>query len=71
MKSRSVVAGLGAILLLGLAAVTIPAAFRLVDTQRATTGAVLHVYERAGDLRYGEVEVGEETVIFDAPAAHP
>ena len=48
---------------------TIPAAFRLVDTQLATTGAVLHVYERAGDLRYGEVEVGQETVIFDSDAA--
>ena len=49
---------------------TIPASFRLVDTQLATTGAVLHVYERAGDLRYGEVEVGRETVIFDSDAAH-
>jgi hypothetical protein len=39
--------------------------FRLVDTQQSTTGAVLHVYERAGELRYGEVEVGQETVIFD------
>jgi len=48
---------------------TIPASFRLVDTQFATTGAVLHVYERAGDLRYGEVEVGQETVIFDSDAA--
>jgi dihydrofolate reductase len=47
---------------------TIPRAFRLVDTQLATTGAVLHVYERAGDLRYGEVEVGQETVIFDSDA---
>ena len=37
---------------------TIPASFRLVDTELATTGAALHVYERAGDLRYGEVEVG-------------
>jgi dihydrofolate reductase len=44
---------------------TIPGSFRLVDTQLATTGAVLHVYERAGDLRYGEVEVGQETVIFE------
>jgi dihydrofolate reductase len=44
---------------------TIPGSFRLVDTQLATTGAVLHVYERAGDLRYGEVEVGQEPVIFD------
>ncbi len=45
---------------------TIPGSFRLVDTQLVTTGAVLHVYERAGDLRYGEVEVGKETVIFDS-----
>jgi dihydrofolate reductase len=45
---------------------TIPRSFRLVDTQPATTGAVLHVYERAGGLRYGEVEVGQETVIFDS-----
>jgi dihydrofolate reductase len=44
----------------------IPRAFRLVDTQMSSTGAVLHVYERAGDLRYGEVEVGQETVVFDA-----
>lgn len=41
-----------------------PASFRLADTQFNTTGAVLHVYERAGGLRYGEVEVGQETVIF-------
>jgi dihydrofolate reductase len=47
----------------------VPGAFRLVDTQLATTGAVLLVYERAGDLRYGEVEVGQETVIFDPGAA--
>ena len=44
---------------------TIPASFRLVDTEQTNTGAVLHVYERAGDLKYGEVEVGQETVIFD------
>jgi dihydrofolate reductase len=49
---------------------TIPRSFRLVDTQLGTTGAVLHVYEREGELRYGEVEVGEETVIFDSAAAH-
>jgi dihydrofolate reductase len=49
---------------------TIPRSFRLVDTQRSTTGAVLHVYERAGDLRYGEVEVGQETVVFDSNAAN-
>lgn len=44
---------------------TIPRSFRLLDTQQSTTGAVLHVYERVGDLRYGEVEVGQETVVFD------
>src|SRR3990170_3195291 len=47
---------------------TIPRSFRLVDTQLASTGAVLHVYERAGGLRYGEVEVGQEIVIFDSQA---
>ena len=45
---------------------TIPLAFRLVETQLSSTGAVLHVYEREGNLRYGEVEVGQETVIFDS-----
>jgi len=45
---------------------TIPRSFHLVDTQLNTTGAVLHVYERAGGLKYGEVEVGQETVIFDS-----
>lgn len=44
---------------------TIPASFRLVETRQSTTGAVLHVYERAGALRYGEVEVGRDTVVFD------
>ena len=44
---------------------TIPRAFRLADSQQTATGAVLHVYERAGALKYGEVEVGQETVIFD------
>ena len=34
---------------------TIPGGFRLVDTQLNTTGAVLHVYERACGLKYGEV----------------
>jgi dihydrofolate reductase len=48
---------------------TLPRSFRLVDTQLNTTGAVLHVYERAGGLKYGEVEVGQETVIFEAEAA--
>jgi len=49
---------------------TIPRSFRLVDTQLNTTGAVLHVYERVGGLKYGEVEVGQETVVFDSGAAH-
>jgi dihydrofolate reductase len=44
-----------------------PRAFRLVDTEAIDTGAVLHVYERAGDLRYGTFEVGEEPVVFDSP----
>lgn len=48
---------------------TIPRSFRLVETQMNTMGAVLHVYERAGGLKYGEVEVGQETVIFDADPA--
>jgi dihydrofolate reductase len=43
----------------------IPRSFRLLETQLNTTGAVLHVYERVGGLKYGEVEVGQETVIFD------
>ena len=49
---------------------TIPGSFRLVDTQQTATGAVLHVYERAGGLKYGEVEVGQETVIFDSDTTH-
>jgi dihydrofolate reductase len=49
---------------------TIPGSFRLVDTRQTITGAVLHVYERAGGLKYGEVEVGQETVIFDSGASH-
>ena len=48
---------------------TIPSSFRLVDTQQTRAGAVLHVYERAGGLKYGEVEVGRETVIFDSSAS--
>ena len=44
---------------------TIPRAFRLVEKQSTPTGAVLHVYERVGEVRYGEVEVGQETKIFD------
>jgi len=45
---------------------TIPLSFQLVDTHFSTTGAVLHIYERAGDVKYGEVEVGQDTVIFDS-----
>ena len=48
---------------------TIPGSFRLVDTRQTATGAVLNVYERAGGLKYGEVEVGQETVIFDSDTA--
>jgi dihydrofolate reductase len=44
---------------------TIPASFRLIETQSVPTGAVLHVYERAGGLKYGEVDVGQEPVVFD------
>lgn len=43
----------------------IPLGFRLVETQLNTAGAVLHVYDRVGGLKYGEVEVGQETVVFD------
>ena len=48
---------------------TIPRAFRLVETRQTATGAVLHSYERTGGLKYGEVEEGEETVIFDSDTA--
>jgi dihydrofolate reductase len=44
---------------------TIPGSFRLVETRQTAPGAVLHVYERAGELRYGQVDVGQETVVFD------
>lgn len=47
---------------------TIPGGFRLSESLVSTTGAVLHVYERAGSLKYGEVEVGQEVVIFDEGA---
>jgi dihydrofolate reductase len=49
----------------------LPRSFHLVDTQLNTAGAVLHVYERAGGLKYGEVEVGQEIVIFDSESSHP
>lgn len=41
-----------------------PTSLRLADQQRTSAGAVLHVYERVGGLRYGEVEVGEDPVVF-------
>ena len=44
---------------------TVPASFQLVETTPARTGAVLHVYERADELRYGEFEVDQEPVIFE------
>ncbi len=47
---------------------TIPRSFRLVGAQVNTTGAVLQVYERVGSLKYGEVEVGQDVVIFDSGA---
>lgn len=42
-----------------------PASFRLVETQQNTAGAVLHVYARVGGLKYGEVEAGQEPVVFE------
>jgi dihydrofolate reductase len=48
----------------------IPVAFRLVESQQTPAGAVLHVYERAGKLGYGEVEVGQETRVFDQNPDH-
>jgi dihydrofolate reductase len=44
---------------------TIPLRFDRVESHETPAGAVLHVYERAGPLRYGEVEVGQETVVFE------
>ena len=36
----------------------------------ASEAATVTTNERAGGLRYGEVEVGQETVIFDPDDAH-
>lgn len=44
---------------------TIPRGFRLLDSGVTASGALRLVYERSGPLRYGEVEVGQETVVFD------
>jgi dihydrofolate reductase len=38
----------------------VPAAMRLVDTKATSTGAVLHVYERAGALQYGSFALEDE-----------
>jgi dihydrofolate reductase len=43
----------------------VPLAFRLVESHASPAGAVLSVYERVGKLRYGEVEVGKETQLFE------
>lgn len=43
----------------------IPRSFRLTETRQTPAGAVLLVCERTGGLRHGEVEVGQETVVFD------
>ena len=40
-----------------------------MDTQQNTTGAVLNVYERVGNLKYGKVEVGQEIVILDSESS--
>lgn len=47
----------------------IPRSFRLVDTDQNTLGGVLHVYERAGAVRHGEVDVGQEPVVFETDVA--
>ena len=43
----------------------VPASFHVAGTEISPKGAVLHVYERAGKLQYGEMEVAQETVIFE------
>jgi dihydrofolate reductase len=42
---------------------------RLVDTEQTARGAFLHVYERAGGLKVGEVDIGQEPVVFETDAA--
>jgi dihydrofolate reductase len=41
------------------------ASFQLVESRQTTPGAVLHVYERSGRPRYGQVDVGQETVVYN------
>ncbi len=43
--------------------------FRIVDRAQNTRGGVLHVYERAGNVRHGEFDVGKEPVVFETDAA--
>jgi dihydrofolate reductase len=40
---------------------TVPAAFQLVETQLATTGAVLHVYRLSGKVNYGSFALEQPT----------
>lgn len=47
---------------------TVPRSFRLIETELVATGAVLHVYERAEGLGYGEFEAGKEPVVFTPKA---
>ena len=42
----------------------VPGSFSLVETQLSTTGAVLNVYDGAGELRYGTAEVGTEGTVM-------
>ena len=49
---------------------TVPTSFNLVDSKQTNAGAVLHVYERSGELKYGQVDVGQEPVVFDPSSTH-
>ncbi len=48
---------------------TVPRAFRLADSMVTSTGAVLHVYERAGSPKYGTFGETGEVVLSDQPPA--
>ena len=47
----------------------VPRSFRLVNSEQNSRGGVLHIYERAGDVRHGEFGVDEEPVVFETDAA--
>ena len=47
----------------------IPRSFRLVAMEKNSRGGVLHIYERAGDVRHGEFVVDNEPVVFETDAA--